>query len=258
MEALVELEGVWFRYSPDAPWALRGVTLNLGEGRVLVAGPTGGGKSTLLRVASGVYEAYPYYEIRGRVSRRVRVALLPQVFDLYILMPTVREELYYSLENAGVPGHLVPREARRVAEALGIDHLMDRMVSELSAGERQRVAIASALASGAEALMLDEPLAYLDPRGASGLLGALEASGARLVVVAEHRVHALESWPERLVYIEGGRVAYDGPAGRGALGSIDPTGGAGLWGVWGARAALQASGCTRGGPRPGGPGDPPG
>ena len=246
----MELEGVWFRYSPDAPWALRGVTLSLGEGRVLLAGPTGGGKSTLLRVASGVYEAYPYYELRGRVSRGVRAALLPQVFDLYILMPTVREELYYSLENAGIPGHLIPREARRIAEALGVDHLLDRRVSELSAGERQRVAVASALASGAEALMLDEPLAYLDPRGVSGLLEALEAAGARLVVVAEHRIHALEGWPDRLVYIEAGRVAYDGPAGREALESIDPAGGAGLWGVWGARAALQASGCARGGPRP--------
>ena len=203
--ALVRLERVWYRYPGMEEWALRDVTLGLGEGRILVAGGTGSGKTTLLRVISGSVEVFEG-ELRGRVERRARTVMVPQVHDMFILGETVLDELVYSLENAGVPPERLREEAEALAARLGLERLLDRRVTALSAGERQRLAIASALALGAEVLLLDEPLAFLDPAGARGLLRLLDRSGARAVIVAEHRLHYLEGWPDLVVEMGQGRV----------------------------------------------------
>lgn len=244
---VVALEDVWYRYPASRDWALRGVTLSIRRGRTLITGPTGSGKSTLLRVASGVVEVYGGV-LRGRVERRAPAMLVPQVFDLFILNPTVRDELVYSLENSGASPVEAVREAARIAEEVGVDHLLDRRVTELSAGERQRVAIASALAWGARVLMLDEPLAYLDPAGAAGLLALLSKLDLDAVIVAEHRLHLMESWPDRVVVVEGGRVVAVAGSVEEAARASSHGGGAGLWGAWSARTALQVAGCEPGGP----------
>ncbi len=245
--AIVEFRDVWYRYPASKDWVLRGVTLEIPRGRTLIAGPTGSGKSTILRVASGAVEIYGGV-LQGRVERRAPVMLVPQVFDMFILNMTVLDEIIYSLENAGIPPGDARREARRIAEEVGVDHLLGKRVAELSAGERQRVALASAIAWGARVLMLDEPLAYLDPAGARSLLSLLSRLDLDAVVVAEHRLHLMESWPDRVAVVEDGRVKAVVEDPRKLPDAAPAGGGAGLWGVWSARTAIQAAGCAGGDP----------
>ncbi|MFN4046492.1 MAG: ATP-binding cassette domain-containing protein, partial [Acidilobaceae archaeon] len=87
--ALIELEEVYYRYPGSLEWNLKGVNLEVLGGRILVTGSTGSGKSTLLRVMAGLAPGIYGGEFRGRVTLNSRVALVPQDFDLYILMNTL-------------------------------------------------------------------------------------------------------------------------------------------------------------------------
>ena len=209
MEAVVELDGVSYRYPGSREWALRDVSLSMGKGLTLVTGPTGSGKSTLLRVISGSAQTVHGGELRGRVEVKGRPVLVPQEFESFILMPTVAEDLEHAAHVGGASLFEARLVARRVAEDLGIEHLMHRSVVELSLGERQRVAVAAALAMGADVLLLDEPLAHQDFEGSSLIVDALKRFEA--VVVAEHRVSRIASMASKVVVMRAGRVDAEGP-----------------------------------------------
>ncbi|WP_062661704.1 ABC transporter ATP-binding protein [Aeropyrum camini] len=213
---VLRLRGVWYRY-PGGDWVLRGVSLEAPRGVTLLAGPTGGGKSTILRVAAGLATRIYGGELKGEVEALGKPMLVPQDYDLFILSLTPREELEYCFESSGLPPWEARREAVRLAEELGIEDLLDRRVSRLSAGERQRVAIASALALGAEVLLLDEPLAYQDPVGVGRLLGLLQRLELEGVVVAEHRVHYLLPIARSIYLVAEGRAR---PLGREEAGQV--------------------------------------
>ncbi|MCE4603031.1 MAG: energy-coupling factor ABC transporter ATP-binding protein [Desulfurococcales archaeon] len=209
--ASIVMERVYYRYRGQAGWALEDVSLSLPWGRILVAGGTGSGKTTLLRVASGAAARIYGGVVRGKITLGGKAVLVPQNFDAFILMPTPRLELIYVMENIGFSPKEIDERLQDISESLGISALLDRRVATLSAGERQRVAIASALAMSPDILMLDEPLAYVDPQTASKVLDAVASLGVKAVIVAEHRLHILRRWATHLVYMEKGRVKYTGP-----------------------------------------------
>lgn len=209
---VVRLSNVSYRYSRGSPWIVRRVTLSIGRGeRVLLAGDSGSGKTTLLRIVSGLIPSVYGGELLGVVERRGRAVMVPQFFDAYMLMPTVEEELAYAAGSRGWGLDRVWEEVSRVAGEMGIEGLLGRRISALSTGERQRVAIASALVMEPEILLLDEPLAYLDPLGVESLLGVLSRIRVEAIVIAEHRIHYLRRWATRIVAMDGGRIVYDGP-----------------------------------------------
>ncbi len=208
--ALIELEQVYYRYPGSLEWTLKGVSLEVWGGRILVTGSTGSGKSTLLRVMAGLAPGVHGGELRGRVALNSNVALVPQDFDLYILMNTLRLELEYVLSGRGLSLHEARREAYRIAGELGLKHLMDRDVFTLSMGERQRVAVASAIALEPEVLILDEPLAFIDGRASRELLKFIESLGVKAVVIAEHKISRLAEWAERVIVVEDGRITAEG------------------------------------------------
>ncbi|QHT56173.1 ABC transporter ATP-binding protein [Cellulomonas sp. H30R-01] len=222
---MIRARGLTVRY-PDAPRAvLDGVDLEVRAGEhVLLLGGSGGGKSTLLRVLAGVVPRVVDADVAGAV--RVAGVQLPadhvppstgyltQDPADQLVLPTVRDEVAFGLENRAVPAAEIPPRVEAALRAVGAAHLVDRRTAELSGGEGQRVGLAATLATGPDVLLLDEPTALLDPAAARGVAAAVAATRTshRASVLVEHRLDELGVLPGRTVVLDAaGRVAADGP-----------------------------------------------
>ena len=224
--AVAKLSRLTYAYPGGQEAALRDVCLEIEEGLTVVAGPSGGGKSTLLRVFNGLV---PHFH-GGRISGTAQVVGLDVIAthtrqlarnvgfvfqdpELQTVYNVVDREVAFGLENIGLP----PREmAARVEEALhaaGALHLIHRTVRTLSGGERQRIALASALAMRPQLVVLDEPTSQLDPAGASMVLSALISivTQGRHAVVSEHRLDHLLHEARGLVIVDEGTVVSADP-----------------------------------------------
>ncbi len=203
---------------------LRKVSFQLARGEVVgVLGSNGAGKTTLLRLASGVHEPDGgRVEFEGRslreISRRQlarRLALVPQ--DLHVPFPFSAGEIVLMGRSPHQPalGFESARDveiARAALARLGIEELADRSITQLSAGERQLVLLARALAQDPGVLLLDEPTAFLDLRHRIDVLrvvrGFTEAGGAALIV--SHDLGLAARICDRLVVLCEGRVLAEG------------------------------------------------
>jgi iron complex transport system ATP-binding protein len=210
----------------DDRWLVRHVSIALQPGRFTVLiGPNGSGKSTVLRLLAGLWTpSEGRAELDGRalasLARRDlarRVAVVPQDTHLAFAF-TVREAV-----AMGRHAHVArfARETARDRDAVqhamqraDVAHLADRFVTELSGGERQRVLIARSLATEAETILLDEPLANLDIAHALDvlLLCRALADEGRTVVCALHDLNAATLYATDAVLLKSGTVAGAGPA----------------------------------------------
>lgn len=166
----VVLEDVWFRYAPDLPWVLQGLNLHLEPGaKQTLDSPSGSGKSTLLRLLSGLHvPERGSIRIAGRPPKeaRHRFAYLPQFARLF--GGSVMDNLRVFAHGASLERILeASRETGLLALVdtlpMGFDTLLPPGGATLSGGQRQLIALTGALASGRQLLLLDEPLANLDP-----------------------------------------------------------------------------------------------
>ncbi len=223
--ALARLDRLIYWYPEAGGPALERVSVELEEGLTLVAGPSGGGKSTLLRVLNGLV---PHFhggrvagsaEVKGLNVLQTPTRLLARevgfVFqdpELQAVRATVESEVAFGPENLALPPDELPGRVEEALAAVGATHLLHRRLASLSGGERQRVALAAALALRPPILVLDEPTSQLDPAGAEALVTAcLELARTRAVVVAEHRLERLLPRADRLWLVERGRVCSGHP-----------------------------------------------
>jgi energy-coupling factor transport system ATP-binding protein len=224
--AIATLDAITYRYPGSDRVALLGASLRVEDGLTLVAGPSGGGKSTLLRVFNGLV---PHFH-GGRISGRAQVAGLDVVAtptrrlarevgfvfqdpELQAVYGTVDREVAFALENAAFPSARIPGRVEEALHAAGASKLAHRTMRTLSGGERQRVALASALASRPRLVVLDEPTSQLDAEGSALVLATLRdiAGEDRAVVVSEHRLEALMGLAMQLIEVEGGTVTTSDP-----------------------------------------------
>lgn len=211
----------------DRP-ALDRLDLEIGAGElVLLCGTSGGGKSTLLRLLMGIVPQRTGGTISGDVRvlgadptsgtpaelARRGVTLVQQDPLEGFVATRVEDEVAFGPLQMGLTAAEVEARAREAQGAVGIADLHRRDVRELSAGERQRVAIAAALALRPRVLLLDEPTALLDPATARAIL-ALVARLARetrtTVIIAEHRIGDAAPLVDRAVVLVDGRLIADG------------------------------------------------
>lgn len=228
--------------------ALADVSLTLGPGVTGLVGQTGSGKTTLLEVMAGALEpdagrvAWDGADARGGGARGLAgaVSLVFQIPERQFFESTVERELTFGLLARGMGAAEARRRADEALSALGLclDELAGRSPFSLSGGQQRRVAIASVLALRPALLLLDEPTAGLDPRARAACLEAVSVAGraGATVVIASHDANALAAVADRVVALEEGRVALDGPA-RELLGNAELMREHGLEAACAARAA---------------------
>ncbi len=233
---MIELRDLSYRYPDAARAVLQGIDLWVEEGEhLVVAGPSGSGKSSLLRAFNGLI---PHFH-GGTVGGRVRVAgrdpvevgprgmselvgFVHQNPEAHFVTQIVEDEIAFAMENHGVDPATMRRRVEEVLDQLAIAHLRDRDIETLSGGERQRVAIASVLTLQPRILVLDEPTSQLDPQSASEVLAALRTLNNDLgltLIVAEHRLERVAAEAERVLLLEAGKVTALGSPGEALAGS---------------------------------------
>jgi energy-coupling factor transporter ATP-binding protein EcfA2 len=224
---LVEIEGLSYTYPGRQEPALRDVSLSLTPGEfVLLVGASGSGKSTLCRALNGLV---PHF-YGGRIGGSVRVAgvdtATAEVRDLARTVGMVFQdpenqmvtdnpvsEIAFGLENIGLQRLQMRKRVEEVMASLRLSQLRDKRISELSGGQKQKVALASVLAMHPSVLVLDEPTSQLDPISAEDFLSQVKSLNDELglvVVLAEHRVERCFHFADRVVVLDGGRAVFAG------------------------------------------------
>lgn len=218
---MIEIHDVVVRYPGAHAPAIDGVSITLGAGEMVgVLGPNGSGKSTLARLCNAlIMPTDGSVTVDGMDTRepasvwdiRSRVGFVQQNPDNQIVGTVVEEDVAFGPENLGVP---LPELRNRVDEALaltGLSELARREPHLLSEGQKQRLAIAGALAMRPSYLVLDEPTAMLDGQGrhdVAAILGRLRASGVGILYVSHHLQEVLVA--DRVVVLDGGRAVFEG------------------------------------------------
>ncbi len=224
----LSIEGLTYSYPQAAQPALRDVSVDLACGEfALLAGRSACGKSTLLRAACGLVPHFHGGEIEGAVEvagvdaiatgpgeLAALVGYMAQDPETQVVSTTVAAEIELPLEMRGDQPDSRARAVEEVALALAIPHLLDRAVDTLSGGELQRVALAAALVTRPHLVLLDEPTSQLDPVAGDELIWLLRRLNEEwgvTILLAEHRLERCLAAADRVIAMESGSVAFDGP-----------------------------------------------
>jgi energy-coupling factor transport system ATP-binding protein len=236
MKIVAEAADLGFAYGGSQRCVLHGVDVTLDEGEfVLVTGPSGGGKSTLLRCFNGLIPHFHGGRFAGDVivggmnTRTHQPRELAFAAGMVFQEPEgqsvariVQEEIVFGLENRGTDATTIRKRLEEVLDALGIAALRSREMRTLSGGERQRVAIASVLTMQPSLILMDEPTSQLDPQAADDVLRLsrdLRDDYGLTVVIAEHRLERVASYADRVVQVPGSGSIEEMPT-REAMASL--------------------------------------
>lgn len=216
-----------FRYHTRPDQAIQDISFELWPGEILlVAGASGCGKTTLMRCINGLIPRSYKGDLRGRVllygqeTTGMKLADISRIVGTVLQDPEkqimgscVLDEVAFGLENLGWPREKIIDTVEETLDYLRIDHLRDRETFYLSGGEKQKVAIAGTLAMRPSILLLDEPLANLDPFSAHEALAMIRrlADEGRTIIIIEHRVEdVLSIRPDKALFLVQGQQRYFG------------------------------------------------
>jgi energy-coupling factor transport system ATP-binding protein len=221
------IENLSFRYRDRQGAAIHNISFEAKAGEVLlIAGASGCGKTTLIRCINGLIPRSYKGEMSGRVlvlgeevkdwplsriSQKIGTVL--QDPERQILGTKVLNEVAFGLENLGLPRDEIYQRVQVALDILEISRLRDRDTFTLSGGEKQKVALAGVVAMRPTILLLDEPLASLDPASAWDSLNTVRllANQGMTVLMVEHRVEdVLRIQPERVMFMSDGEIRYLG------------------------------------------------
>jgi biotin transport system ATP-binding protein len=212
---VIQIEGVSHRYGDRE--VLSGIDLSLVEDRIGVIGANGSGKSTLARLLNGLVVPTTGRVLvdgmdtaRNGAGVRRKVAFVFSDPDAQIVMPTVVEDVSFSLRRHGLGKEEVADRVRDILGRFGLSGHADHPAHLLSSGQKQLLALASVLVTEPEVLVCDEPTTLLDLRN-SRQVAELLAGLPQQVVLVTHDLGLLRGW-QRVLVINEGRVIADGTA----------------------------------------------
>ncbi|MFF8013683.1 ATP-binding cassette domain-containing protein [Streptomyces sp. NPDC007929] len=215
---MIRFEDVSVTYDGAPGPTVQGIDFEVPEGElVLLAGPSGVGKSTVLGAVSGLVPHFTGGTLRGRVTvagRDTRTHKPRELADVvgtvgqdplsHFVTDTVEDELAYGMESLGLAPDVMRRRVEETLDLLGLAGLRDRPIATLSGGQQQRVAIGSVLTPHPSVLVLDEPTSALDPAAAEEVLAVLQRLVHDLgttVLMAEHRLERVIQYADQVVLL---------------------------------------------------------
>ena len=212
---MIQIEGVSHRYGDRE--VLSDINLSLIEDRIGVIGANGSGKSTLARLFNGLVVPSTGRVLvdgmdtaREGAGVRRKVAFVFADPDAQIVMPTVSEDVAFSLRRQGLGKDEVAERVRDILGRFGLGGHSDHPAHLLSSGQKQLLALASVLVTEPEVLVCDEPTTLLDLRNSRQVARLLEGLAQRVILVT-HDLELLGGW-QRVLVIDQGRVVADGSA----------------------------------------------
>jgi energy-coupling factor transport system ATP-binding protein len=238
-EPPIIIKDLSFRYHSRSELALKQISLTVNPGQVLlIAGSSGCGKTTLMRCINGLIPNAYQGDIEGNIHLFGRsvfememaeisqtVGTILQDPERQILGTYVLNDVAFGLESLGMPRNEIISRVDQALEHMGILHLRDRETFGTSGGEKQKIALAGVLAMKPKILLLDEPLASLDPASAYEALQIFRqlADEGLSIMIVEHRVEdVLAIRPEKVIYMDEGIISYQGDR-EGLLQAVDYT-----------------------------------
>lgn len=225
--ALFEIKNLSFTYPEAKRCALKDLSLTVEEGDfVVICGPTGCGKTTLLRMLKR--ELSPYGSKEGEIlycgeklndvsAKRCasEIGFVSQHSEEQIVTDKVRSELAFGPESLGLENGVIRRKVAEMASYFGIEEWIDRQTDVLSGGQKQLLNLASVMATSPKVLLLDEPTSQLDPIAASSFIATvkkLNRETGLTVVAVEHRLEELFPEADKIAVLEkGALICYDSP-----------------------------------------------
>ena len=224
---MIRLENLSFRYRASEEPALRDVTCHIRPGELVgLLGRSGAGRSTLAATLNGTIPHLVRGDLTGRVriggedirAKRPRdladrIGFVFQDFEAQLFSTDVRLEVAFGPENLGVDRAGIAERVERCLGTVRLSHLAHKAPSALSGGQKQRLALASVLALEPRILVLDEPTSDLDPAGRRELLDAIRSrhrAGDLTLLMIDPETDEM-GWADRLIVLDGGRIAMDGP-----------------------------------------------
>ncbi len=219
---VLKIDGLIKRFGTRT--VIDGVDLEVTAGQVVViVGPSGTGKSTLLRCVNGLedihggtiqFEGEP---VRARskdiVRVRKRIGMIFQSFNLYPHLTALENVMLAPIKVLGEPKQEVEARARELFRKVRLEHRALAHPAQLSGGEQQRVAIARALAMNPHLLMFDEPTSALDPETVGDVLLVMEeiAREGRTMLVVTHEIGFARHVGTRMIFMDAGKIVEDRP-----------------------------------------------
>jgi energy-coupling factor transport system ATP-binding protein len=221
---MIELERLSFTYRTgegDEVPALRELDLRIEPGQfVAIIGHNGSGKSTLVKLLTAVlYPTEGEIQIDNIPVReenqwhiRERVAVVFQDPDDQLIMNRVADDVAFGPENLGLPREEIAGRVEFALRALGLEEIGGQLIEDLSPGQKQRVAIAGALAMRPHFLILDEPTSLLPTPVAGRLISTVKEMGRREGMGILHVTHSMSEAAlfERVIVMDAGRLVMDG------------------------------------------------
>ena len=224
----IEARKLTFTYAGAEKPSIENVDIAIEKGEfVILTGPSGCGKTTFCRCLNGLIPNFYSGNLEGdlevdgtgirgkstaELATRVGFVFQNPANQLFSL--SVERDVAFGLENLGVPREEALKRVEWAMEATGITSLRNKAPYELSGGQQQRAAIAGVLAMRPSIVVLDEPTSFLDPKSAEDIVGVIARLNRDLnltTLLVEHRLDIVSRYANRVIVMDKGRVALDGP-----------------------------------------------
>jgi len=224
---MINISSLSFSFPQTSQYVLNDVNLRIESGSLtLVTGATGSGKSTLLRCINGLVPHFSGGAIKGQINvfghdpiqdgpkeMAEHVGFVSQEPEAQFVFDIVENEIAFALESAGFSREKMQNRVNRILHQLNLDDIRQKNIHEISGGEKQKIAIASALVLHPMVLILDEPTSQLDPVSANEILTFITQMKRELgltVLISEHRLERLIPYADKIAHITKEGKAFSG------------------------------------------------